>query len=609
MDDKIIQTDGIGIQNIEIRFNSNASPDTEQKLTRSMFYLPGDKENTENKDASGEESMKGGKSTPDSEYPYFTDTSQLNIDKLSKLSRPDLLDAFFNKTKFKRYLDRSKTSDRDVRIRNSDFNFNAMMKLLMCTTFPVKHNIHNTFSENITQVASNSQSDGSSVIDMIKNIVSTSSDKYCYFTINGTQYTLLSVTHVNDLINDKIFDTTFKTLFAFKQWRTNKINKLTAEKKKLDDTFKEAFDKKFKELQNTLNKREYNTYIEKLAENRQLSLPRSLLKPYLEKLKTVSDQNSAEINFLKIANLNYIGSKETSASFWLPPTFTSIDGFTEMMKSIFESTIIEKQLIILNDLTELKKKMKKNEKKSQFKDDADEEIATDKLQKMNEISEFFNRVKKITPPMRMYSNIKLENAFNQLTNSDFFEFIQFIHDMKKEDNFDKSLFNNKASIDKLKTGVMTVIEYDDSSDKKEKTDLFGISSKKYYDTFVSLDLIKGELNKDNIDAIKCPYKNTTLSNKYLELQDLSDDKNPALLYIPSIVFDMKVLKQNNKSSKKRTQRKQTGGWQPEQMKKATRRRRKKEKKQYKKQNSEDIKSIQSIKSVKSPDNTSIKNDE
>lgn len=609
MDDKILQTEGIGIQNIEIRFISNASPDTEQKLTRNMFYLPGDNENPEIKDASDEEGMKGGKSTPDSEYPYFTDTSQLNIDKLSKLSRPDLLDAFFNKTKFKRYLDRSKTSDRDIRIRNSEFNFNVMMKLLLCTTFPVKYNIHNTFSENITRVASNSQSDGSSVIDMIKNIVSTSSDKYCYFTINGTQYTLLSVTHVNDLINDKIFDTTFKTLFAFKQWRTNKINKLTAEKQILDDTFKEAFDNKFNKLKQKLNSREYNTYIEKLAENRQLSLPRSLLKPYLEKLKTVSDQNSAEINFLKIANLNYIGSKETSASFWLPPTFTSIDGFTVMMKSIFESTIIEKQLIILNDLTELKKKMKKNEKKSQFKDDADEEIATDKLQKMNEISEFFNRVKKITPPMRMYSNIKLENAFNQLTNSDFFEFIQFIHDMKKEDNFDKSLFNNKASIDKLKTGVMTVIEYDDSSDKKEKTDLFGISSKKYYDTFVSLDLIKGELNKDNIDAIKCPYKNTTLSNKYLELQDLSDDKNPALLYIPSIVFDMKVLKKNNKSNKKRTQRKQTGGWQPEQMKKATRRRRKKEKKQYKKQNSEDIKSIQSIKSVKSPDNTSIKNDE
>lgn len=609
MDDKILQKEGIGIQNIEIRFNSNASPDTEQKLTRSMFYLPGDNQNLENKDAPGEEGMKGGKTTADSEYPYFTDTSQLNIDKLSKLSRPDLLDAFFNKKKFKRYLDRSKTSDREARISNSDFNFNAMMKLLMCTTFPVKHNIHNTFSENITRVASNSQSDGTSVIDMIKNIVSTTSDKYCYFTINGTLYTLLSVTHVNDLLNDTIFDTTFKTLFAFKQWRTNKINKLTAEKKKLDDTFKKAFDTKFTKLQETLNTKEYNTYIEKLAENRQLSLPRSLLKPYLDKLKNVSEQNSVEINFLKIANLNYIGSKESSASFWLPPTFTSIDGFTEMMKSIFESTIIEKQLIILNDLTELKKRMKKNEKKSQFKDDADEEIATDKLQKMNEINEFFNRIKKITPPMRMYSNNQLENAFKQLTNDDFFDFIQFIHDMKKEDNFDKSLFNNKASIEKLKTGVMTVIENNESSNKEEQTDLFGIASKKFYDTFVSFDLIKGELNKDNIDAIKCPYKNNMLSNKYLELQDLSDDKNPALLYIPSIVFDMKVLKQNNKSNKKRTQRKlgkQTGGWQPEQMKRSTRKKRKKDKKQYKKKNSEDIKSIKSVKSV---DNTSITNDE
>jgi hypothetical protein len=184
--------------------------------------------------------------------------------------------------------------------------------------------------------------------------------------------------------------------------------------------------------------------------------------------------------------------------------------------------------------------------------------------------------------------------------------------MKKEDNFDKSLFNNKASIGKLKTGVMTVIENNESSNKEEQKDLFGIASKKHYDTFVSFDLIKGELNKDNIDAIKCPYKNTMLSNKYLELQDLSDDKNPALLYIPSIVFDMKVLKQNNKSNKKRTQRKldkQTGGWQPEQMKRATRRRRKKDKKQSKKKNSEDIKSIKSIKSINSVDSKSVANNE
>ena len=64
MDDKILQKEGIGIQNIEIRFNSNASPDTEQKLTRSMFYLPGDNQNLENKDAPGEEGMKGGKQQP-----------------------------------------------------------------------------------------------------------------------------------------------------------------------------------------------------------------------------------------------------------------------------------------------------------------------------------------------------------------------------------------------------------------------------------------------------------------------------------------------------------------------------------------------------------------
>jgi hypothetical protein len=260
------------------------------------------------------------------------------------------------------------------------------------------------------------------------------------------------------------------------------------------------------------------------------------------------------------------------------------------MNTAFKLSITTKQLQYLKDeLTKIKdvmKKVKQKEKKSQI-GDADEEVALEYIHKKVEITEFFEKIKKLIPPKRMYSNSKLETALQNYNNVEFFKFIQFIHDMKKEDDLDKSLLNNKPFIDQLRTGIMSVIESGESSDK-EKKDVFSLSAKKYYDTFISLELIKGELNKDNVDIIKCPYKNTMLSNEYIKLQNISDDKNPALLYIPTVILDIDMLKKNSKSNKKQTtqrkNKKQQGGWQPHQQKKMTRKKRKatkKEKKQKK----------------------------
>ena len=578
MSNALMEKEGIGIQNIHIRFISNASPDNMTILTRNMFYLPGDKKEPDEKVMQGGEekqrdintSENKPNSTTDSEYPFFTDSSRLNVDKLNKLSRKDLIDAFFNIKSFKRYITLTTSSNKEIRSENAEYNFNVMMKLLLCTTFPIRHNIKNTFSENITQAASKSQSETTSILDMIKNIFTSSSDKFCYFTINGIKSTLLSVTHINDLINDKLFNTTLKTIYAFKEWRAYKIQKLEDEKSKLDSIFDKSFENNFSKIQDMLKTDAYKNHISALAKNPQLSLPRSLLQPYLEDLRNTTNKQDIKNIFLKIANLNYTGSKETTASFWLPPVFTNIEGFTEMMKSVFKSSIIIKQMVYLkNNLTNLKKLMKKkNEKKSQFKN-ADDEIAIEQLQKMGEINEFFNKIKRLIPPMRMYSNGKLENAFKNYDNDEFFKFIQFIHDMKKENDLDKNLLNNKPFIDQLRTGIMSVIESNESSDK-EKKDIFSLSVKKYYDTFISLELIKGFLNKENVNIIKCPYKNSMLSNEYIKLQNISDDKNPTLLYIPTIVLDIDMLKKNSKSNKKQTtlrKIKQQGGWQPRQQKK------------------------------------------
>ena len=81
--------------------------------------------------------------------------------------------------------------------------------------------------------------------------------------------------------------------------------------------------------------------------------------------------------------------------------------------------------------------------------------------------------------------------------------------------------------------------------------------------------MKGVLDNDNIEEIKCSYQNNKLINMHDELKSNSSEKNPALLYISNKVLDISMFKKKSNTTRKQRTRggkyknnvtKKVGGW-------------------------------------------------
>lgn len=592
----------IGIQKIHIRFISSVNPETEKILTRSMFYNPADKK-TEDKTISDPVPIQGGQKekTEESEYPLFTDEIRFPVEELSKLSRTKLLDFFFTKQQFKKHVHGSVATNEDKRSEIANYNFKVLIRLLLCTSFPIKHNIKDTFSENIKQETSKGQVDTESTFTMVKNIFRTTPQQFCYIKVDGFTYTLLSVTHVNELVNDIYFNQILKTLYAFKLWKDEILKKLNAQKTTISNKLNkliETYGVKIREELKSSVGGSAGALLTFMSDNKYRSPTTTIstkeLIPYLKNIKNAGNEEDTKLNFLKLANFNAKALRKVSAAAYIPYDFTQLPEFTNIMNNSFDLSVIEKQIQGIQKYSTTIKQLNYSKDKLGLLD-IDQQQAVEKLKKMNQMTEFIKTAKKIIPYQRQYSNLKLEKALknyngNDAESAEFIDFIKFIHDMKSDEKIDEGLLNNKVMIEQLETGIMSVIEDNETIAKdKSQTDVFRLDAKTYYDAFVQFELMKGELNKDNMDEIKCPYKNMTLTNQYNELQNKAENKNPALLYIPQATLDKDMFKKKTNSTRKRSTGRtasqrgnKIGGWLPKQARRRTAKHKKRDKKRIKK---------------------------
>ena len=538
-----------GIRPIHIRFISNISPDSSSILTRSMFYIPNDKKEEELSPNKKDQNGVKGKTAKTSEYPYFTDDHDLDMEKLSKLSRPKLLEVFFtNVKKFKQYLRSIKHTSEERRSKCAESNFIGMLKLLLCTSFPKKDNISDTFSNNIKQIASESHSTPTSIIDMVKGVFRNPSDKFCYFIFGGTTYTLLSSTHMNEVVNDPVFEKSFTILSEFIRWKQSKLESLGKELDIVSNKFDDLLQNKFDGIRKELSNPKYEKIIQSLNSYRaNISIQKENLIPYLEALRSPnSDNKKVEYAFLNIAKNNELAK---TIQYYIPYDISSIPHFMECVNAAFKKRVLQIQINYFKDrFNDLVAHMKKSKIKSDNKViDIDEQIALDSIENSPQIKSYIDAINEISAPRRQYSNNMLTDAFSKTALNNIENISNLVIKLKSEDAPDAKYFNSPL-IDFLKTGVMRVTEKKKTSEKGE-SDIFGIDANKYYDACISIELMKGELNKDNIEDIRCSYKNSALSNEYIKLQNTAQENNPALIYIPTVVADIDMLKQTNRKSK------------------------------------------------------------
>ncbi len=539
----------IGIQPIHIRFVSNASPQTVQTLTKNMLYTLPDNDNMESENKNNVELNN---------YPFFTDTIKYSEKDLYNLSRRELINTFFNSNIFRKnimYHKQTATTE-SVFASNADHNLNVMIRLLLCTSFPITDNVTDTFSQTISKKPATpvgNSSFTSYLTDLLKN----RGNRFCYLNLNGSNYTLLSVKHVNELINDKLFKDFILLVTSYKQWY-NQIKQEYIINEKIGDlvtTHKANIIKSILE-----NKKIITQMLVTETDKRRNILVSA--QPLVELLFKMNSENFLEV-MTDISELKKYAERKGSGVGYIPSKILDLDGFNEILTVSFERGVNKQILDILNNPKTIfdmfDKDIKINESNLVLI------TANDNIKKMKELSSFINYMNQFSKPHNTFSNSHLNELISSYKTdyTNLFEIIDLINKLNTYEKPDKKLLQND-NIKYLRTGVISHIKPTRKSNSNTYTDIFGLNSEKYYDAFLNLELIKGLLNRSNLEEIKCSFKNNNLINRYDNLKNKLDNINPVLLYIPNNLLDIDMLKSNSKKNKRTKTHKSTkkvrGGW-------------------------------------------------
>jgi len=568
--------ESIGIQPIHIRFMSNNNPNSIQILTKNMIYIPDEKEKPANTiqggDGSGETSI----------YPYFTDTVEFPEERLKKLPRRELIEVFFNKNQFKKYIRNRKSIKTSERSVIAVDNLNILIKLLLCTDFPLKNNITDTFSENIKQTNSIAPAKSDSAFASIMNLFKSKKYKLCYLNLDSSTFTLISVTRVNDIINDKKFSKLITIASAYDNWRIDLIKKLEYNSKEMN--LDGLIDKYMNTILGKFTEEGIKSSLKEALNRPKLAIPIHIVIDPIKELSGVAigDKNKFKKLMVKIAEKNKYASMKSAAAYFIPDKVMEIEGFNKILNISLETAINDKFIKTLLSVGASIATLKKTSKAIDETEIVDKTVAS-KIEQYSQLSEFSKYMTSNTPPYYRYSNLKLQDALAsyKIEGDDrLFNLIRFIKEIGTDEKPGAEYMNNVEMIDTVKNDVSSIIEMSPSADNKQKdgTDAnmdlnraFDLNTNKYYDTCLKLEIMKGILDNDNIEEIKCSYQNNKLINLHDELKSNSAEKNPALLYISNKVLDISMFKKKSNTTRKQRTRggrykhnvtKKVGGWLP-----------------------------------------------
>ena len=559
--DQKTPTESIGINPIHIRFSTNVGSDSSSILTRNMFHIPKPKKDDESENS--EEIDKEDKDSNLSEYPFFTDSVRFPTSKIIHLSKEDQMNLFFNKKIFKKVIGNVSNIDEETRIANAEYNFNALLNILLPTSFPIKNNIYETFSGNIKNLpVINNVEDDIGLFTLFSKLFTDEQNKYSYISLNGNVYTVIKITHINDIINDPVFFNLLNGGKNFQSWRKFKINETKKNIDFLEAKLRTIIKNNLSVIQSELSKKgsDANKTLEKIKDykipSNKALVPVALLVPIINDLANEKETNLLGIvnNFIKIYKLKE-KSGERSQTF-VPIQFESLPGFKELLKSSIDFTVKKNILECLYDINEINKYLdiKKDDDVNDL--NAIEKRVYKEIIKYDKITAYLNEVKQYSSPLRIYTNPNLIEILDQIKSNmeEFIHFIEFINSIRIEGEKPKAeLLGNLQMIDRLKTGIMAISK-DQSGDDKDKDkdkDVLGINSEKFYDTFINLELINGEMNDENIEEIKCPYRDRMLMNMYNDIK-YEEQKNPVIFYIDDRPFVISSVKKGGNRKTKRT---------------------------------------------------------
>jgi len=557
----------IGTRPIKIHFTSNiSSGSSDIIITRDLFYNPQPKDKREE--------------TTAQEYPYFTDNVKYSLGAFKKYSRNRIIDTFFNKDQFKLAMNIVMDQVPNLKTReiNAKHNIMVMLQLLFPTSFPVRGNIHDTFTENIKNDKTDVPTDLSILPPFMNNLISPDDkSSFSYIQRNSSIYTVLEVYWINDVINHPDYSRLFRELYH----RAHLVKQQYVKNKSRMEDIETKMIKLYNEFYTQYNDPSNNSIVDEIIKYSENAAKRSTKGVSPERvndiLKKLPNPNTPDISFKTILSpwfelykLKLDAAKYNSDPNIIPPIL--LRSFKQTL-SLFDFASEYEYLVTLenysNDFSKYQAFMKKKTSNMEPWDIEVREKMSQSNQKMNLIQV----LNQFTPPKRSCSNVTLQkqlNSFlkNGIQSNQSQEIINYVMDLMRNGKSNHADYVNDMEIGVvINSDAITSKTNDNTKEAKVSDDIFAEKNNEFYEIYLHLNCIEGILDNTNLPLIKCSYENSNLVRLYENLKHPTLKKNPMLLYniFPLIKLETLMPKKTSKSQNN----KQKGGFRP----KGTKRRR------------------------------------
>lgn len=218
------------IPTIEIKIRTNiAGENSAVALTNAMFFQAPPKKKTEDPPRPLE--------PPTSNYPYFRVDVAFTPDMLNGTTAYEF---FFNRTAFIVGVGAAKkidvTDPRKVQ-KTARENVIFMLKSLFTTSYPIEDNLENSFDANIQQTTTQVGRRFGIIPELFAFLFPSTTSQYTYLALNGSQYTVLGVMWINDVVNHSRYRELMKSVVAYMKSKKKKVVLIEKQLKELASQF------------------------------------------------------------------------------------------------------------------------------------------------------------------------------------------------------------------------------------------------------------------------------------------------------------------------------------------------------------------------------------
>ena len=452
---------------------------------------------------------------------------------------------------------------------NSEKNIMIMLRLMFPTKYPFVNNIFESFSSVIMKNPVYAFKLMDFLPTFFKSKIFEGSISYSYLKINSKIYTIAQTIWLNDIYNHKEYSELVEKFDKLKKWKAKEIVNITIEIEKKREKFTNMYisgnysitQLDIDNLESTnkrtelaeVGDRSYELVTQYTTYNQTLDNLIQAIKDLNGSISNREEYSDISDHAKNIATYYNILITNNQYRVWFnPKNKTKFDKFiANLNKDIEEIQILEYILEVYFERPGINLDYEKDEPK--YRDKLKEKYRT--------YTDFAENIKKFRAPIRESSNYHLQQTINEfLDNTEkpkgIFNYIMNPYNMDTNP-FTKYLKKNLELSQTEKEGMKKLR---DDYAKRFNTGVTilpqSTGTEPYYEVYVQVNVIGGELNDENKSSIDCIYQGESLGDKleYLLNETMYNrwDLNSARIFFNMVdgtikkLDDGKVKKPDNK---------------------------------------------------------------